>query len=178
MQLENEARLNPSTMYTPPVPAYTAAAHGSFAYETTVHRWPTIITQVVDGVYRRCHALTDGPAVAEGRRIIEEISGLKYAMSRDKPLEPIGAASGEPDLYLYDKHIQSTQPTWFRSEWCAAPDQAFCRVLPLPPSFAHFCLVGALERVRVCLPALISLARASRQRSGLLAPPSLAALSY
>ncbi|WFD34558.1 hypothetical protein MCUN1_001399 [Malassezia cuniculi] len=128
-------------MYQPEVPAYTAAVQGSFAYDTTVHRWPTIITQVVDAIYRRSHELSANEALAdEGRRIIEEIAGIKYAMSRDRPLEAINAAGthAEPASTVYDEHISATKPSWFKSDWLFAECYLYRRLFHIFATSEHW----------------------------------------
>ena len=59
-------------------------------------RWPVILTQVIDGVFRDNHASAisagDEPSQdfqereAEGKKIIEGLSRLKYEMGRDREL--------------------------------------------------------------------------------------------
>ena len=82
-------------MPTTEVARYSAALKNSFAYNTTVQRWPTILTQVVDGLFQQCHALSaHGTAshvkVEEAKSIIEQISQLKYELTHNKALTPIG----------------------------------------------------------------------------------------
>ena len=69
----------------------------TYSYETVYKRWPIILTGVIDTIYRLDHELglktdehvdevTDAQ-LKEGKAIIEQISKLKYEMSRDRPLE-------------------------------------------------------------------------------------------
>ena len=123
-------------------PAYTAAARGTFAYETAVHRWPTILTQAVDAVYRRSNEVSgdSGDAASEGSSIVEQISGLKYSLSRDRPLEPLNVAdsSEEPSTSLYDSHIEATKPTWFNSEWLFAECYLYRRLRHIFAASTHW----------------------------------------
>ena len=75
----------------------TAFFHGP-SYETVYMRWPIILTGVIDTIYRLDHELglkvdnenadeVVSEKLKEGKHIIEQISRLKYEMSRDRPLE-------------------------------------------------------------------------------------------
>ncbi|EPQ27316.1 uncharacterized protein PFL1_05238 [Pseudozyma flocculosa PF-1] len=118
--------------WSPPVPPSSAKDKDSFAYESTVKRWPAILTQVIDSIYAANHALsysrTDQSAkIAEGKEIIEKIAALKHDMSRDRPLEPINVDPNNPDerddgppTDLFDKTIQTNGWTWFAAPWLFA----------------------------------------------------------
>ncbi len=63
-------------------------------YETVLKRWPIILTKLIDHVHNVNHKLTmvesanptwEEP-VEEGKRIIAEVSKLKYEMARDKEI--------------------------------------------------------------------------------------------
>merc|ERR1712130_216743 len=110
------------------IPKYSAARKNSFAYDTTVRRWPTILTQVVDAMFRQCHDLSlsgQDASVVEGKQIIEKISALKYELTHDRALVPLGVqantnalgSSFAPSTALYDSVITSSSPTWFHSDW-------------------------------------------------------------
>ncbi len=65
-----------------------------------MHRWPAILTQVIDSIYSANYALSysrtnQSAKIDEGKQIIEKIAALKHDMSRDRPLEPIGVVSGK-----------------------------------------------------------------------------------
>ncbi len=70
--------------------AYTAQIKDSFAYESTVKRWPTIITGVIDDISKAINqkGLSE-EAVKQGKSIIEEIGALKYDVQHDRPLRNI-----------------------------------------------------------------------------------------
>jgi Damage-control phosphatase ARMT1-like domain len=66
------------------------------SFETVIKRWPVILTNIIDIIYRTNHGFQVSSIpqsvemeqrVAEGKVIIEKISKLKYDMGRDKPLE-------------------------------------------------------------------------------------------
>ena len=121
-------------MPTTEVARYSAALKNSFAYKTTIQRWPTILTQVVDGLFQQCHALSvHGTAshtkVEEAKSIIEQISQLKYELTHNKALTPIGVRSNNaprigsfhaPATEPYDDIIRRSDLTWFQSDWLFA----------------------------------------------------------
>lgn len=93
-----------------------------------MRRWPTILTQVVDAMFRQCHDLSlsgQDASVVEGKQIIEKISALKYELTHDRALVPLGVqantnalgSSFAPSTALYDSVITSSSPTWFHSDW-------------------------------------------------------------
>ena len=63
----------------------------SASYETVVHRWPIILTKLIDHIHNVNHELTishaDEQRIEEGKVIIGKISKLKYEMARDRALE-------------------------------------------------------------------------------------------
>ncbi|KAG8952353.1 hypothetical protein FRC04_004781 [Tulasnella sp. 424] len=78
-------------------PPYDPTVKESFSYTTVVKRWPVIITNLIDCVYKANHelAVTSTTSVTdelvkkkieEGKAIIETASKLKYEMGRDKAL--------------------------------------------------------------------------------------------
>ena len=56
-----------------------------------VHRWPIILTKLIDHIHNVNHELTishaDEQRIEEGKVIIGKISKLKYEMARDRALE-------------------------------------------------------------------------------------------
>ncbi|EST08325.1 protein of unknown function DUF89 [Kalmanozyma brasiliensis GHG001] len=117
-------------VWSPPVAPSSAKDKSSFAYESTVHRWPAILTQVIDGIYSANHALaysrTNQTAkIEEGKQIIEQVAALKHDMSRDRPLEAIGVVSSKdadegPSTELFDSTIEKEKWTWFSAPWLFA----------------------------------------------------------
>lgn len=77
-----------STRYSPPVEPWSAKDKSSFAYESAVKRWPTILTGVIDTLNRNNNEEPRGNLLKEkeGTALIEAVAGLKYEISRDKEL--------------------------------------------------------------------------------------------
>ncbi|KAG9301159.1 hypothetical protein G9A89_012542 [Geosiphon pyriformis] len=117
----------------PPRPPLIASEKSSFAYKTTRSRWPVIITKTIDDVYRAYNIpgfsgsifkSEDSPNETEQRKkteakeIIEELSAMKYAIERDKPLVPlIPDQLSDFDTWedVYQKYF--AEKTWFSAPW-------------------------------------------------------------
>lgn len=122
---------HPSIIMSTEVARYSAAVKNSFAYNTTIQRWPSILTQVIDGLFQRCHALSangtsSNAKVNEAKSIIEQISQLKYELTHNKALKPINVTSTNaprigsfhaPTTEPYDDIIRRCELTWFQSDW-------------------------------------------------------------
>ncbi|KAG8999813.1 hypothetical protein FRB94_005901 [Tulasnella sp. JGI-2019a] len=114
-------------------PPYDPKDKNSFAYVTIVDRWPSIITNLINSVSQTLHDLSTSSAlgtqgvfpakIAEGKRIIETASKLKYDMARDRPLGPI-IGDGGSNIELYNQQLQAfettSQNTWFSCPWLYA----------------------------------------------------------
>ncbi|KAG6906847.1 hypothetical protein DXG01_011726 [Tephrocybe rancida] len=93
------------------------------------------MTRVIDQVHRDCHELSleaqkDGAKtltldakIDEGKGIIERLSGLKYQMGRDHPLQPI-PDDGEALVVVYNAELNRLatlgKNTWFTAPWLFA----------------------------------------------------------
>ncbi|PCH42909.1 DUF89 domain-containing protein [Wolfiporia cocos MD-104 SS10] len=125
-------------MYQAPYAPYDFTDKESFAYETVLRRWPVILTNIIDTVYRLNHQLStsiakpelyDGDVaetqtkIQEGKNIIETISALKYRMARDRPLEPI-PDDGEALTDVYNTELsrltEQGKGSWFTAPWLYA----------------------------------------------------------
>ncbi|KAJ7063533.1 DUF89 domain-containing protein [Mycena amicta] len=123
-------------MFQPPHPPYDPTDPKGFSYTTVVHRWPVIITGVIDRMHRLSHDLVlemnnkEAPEVSsslsskveEAKEIIAKISRLKYEMARDHVLQPI-PSDGEP-ADMYNSELQRladcSKNTWFTAPWLYA----------------------------------------------------------
>nr|GAT53691.1 predicted protein [Mycena chlorophos] len=120
----------------PPFPPYDPTDTDGFSYKTVVHRWPVIITGVIDRMHRLSHDLvlesnastSDAHKVdlnvkvTEAKTIIASISRLKYEMGRDYVLQPI-PFDGEPnDMYNaeLERLAENSKNTWFTAPWLFA----------------------------------------------------------
>ncbi|WFD05518.1 hypothetical protein MVES1_000848 [Malassezia vespertilionis] len=139
--------------YTPKFPRYNTAVKDSFAYDTAIRRWPSILTQAVDSTYRRCHELATQGAhnahVEEAKSIIEKIGELKHDLMHDKPLVKLhvspenaphldGTKYRVPSTTEYDTEIQSCNPSWMQSEWLFAECYLYRRLRRLFETSMHW----------------------------------------
>ncbi|KAK4119217.1 putative UPF0364 protein [Parathielavia appendiculata] len=101
----------------PKLAPYSTGDPASFAYLTARERWPIIITQAIDDVYRTVGASDDADKVAEGKIILAELSQLKYEVQHDRALTPI-RDDGYPDVAGYNKELEQLgNLTWLKSPW-------------------------------------------------------------
>ncbi|KAJ6468966.1 DUF89 domain-containing protein [Mycena vulgaris] len=123
-------------MFEAPYPPYDPTDTAGFSYTTVVHRWPVIITGVIDRLHRLSHDLclevnathdeTEKEAlnlrVEEAKGIIEQISKLKYEMGRNYVMQPI-PSDGEP-ADMYNSELQrlaaDEKNKWFTAPWLFA----------------------------------------------------------
>ena len=109
-------------------------------YETVLKRWPSILTGIVNQVYKVNHDLTlrlctqceeerssrlgeqilkpevieeFKEKIEEGKKIIEKVSFLKYAMARDQVMECVFISSSTP--LVFSPSIPPTYPCVFFS---------------------------------------------------------------
>ncbi|KAK4100180.1 DUF89-domain-containing protein [Parathielavia hyrcaniae] len=101
----------------PKIAPYSTDDPTSFAYPTARERWPIIITQAIDDVYRTVGASEDADKVAEGKEILADLSQLKYEVQHDRALTPI-LDDGYPDVAGYNKELEQLgNITWLKAPW-------------------------------------------------------------
>ncbi|KAG8700609.1 hypothetical protein FRC09_005848 [Ceratobasidium sp. 395] len=105
-----------------PFPPWDFTDKDSFAYNTVVKRWPVIITNLIDTVYRAIDTENNGDAdkISEGKTIISRLAKLKYDMSHDRALERIPNDGGlNSDIYnaRLDALERSGNGTWMKIPW-------------------------------------------------------------
>ncbi|ELU38693.1 DUF89 domain-containing protein [Rhizoctonia solani AG-1 IA] len=93
-----------------------------YSYATVVKRWPVIITNIIDTVYRAVDAEGNSSPekVAEGKALISQLSKLKYDMSHDRPLAEI-PEDGGLNSKVYNDRLQDLEKsgnnTWMKIPW-------------------------------------------------------------
>ncbi|KAJ7239980.1 DUF89 domain-containing protein [Mycena haematopus] len=123
-------------MFAAPYPPYDPTDPAGFSYTTVVHRWPVIITGVIDRIHRLSHDLCLEMNAAqveaekeslklridEAKGIIEKASRQAYEMGRNYIMEPI-PSDGEPNE-MYNSELQRLtrdgKNTWFTAPWLFA----------------------------------------------------------
>ncbi|GAA5967851.1 hypothetical protein JCM8115_000383 [Rhodotorula mucilaginosa] len=116
--------------WVPPVPLCSASqGEKSFAYESTVKRWPIILTGVVDELAKlngenQSSTDEDKARLAEGKQLIQDISGLIYELRHDRVLSPIQATGLPDDTQIYNDELaelaKKGEDKWFSAPWLFA----------------------------------------------------------
>ncbi|KAL2268907.1 hypothetical protein VTJ83DRAFT_3753 [Remersonia thermophila] len=107
--------------HDPKLPAYSTGDPTSFAYSTSRERWPIIITQAIDDVYRTVGASNDATEAekqAEGKKILGELAQLKYELQHNRALTPL-RDDGFPDVAVYNDELarRGGNLTWLDAPW-------------------------------------------------------------
>lgn len=71
------------TPNNPPYPAYRATQKESFAYDTTVRRWPIIIDSVITDVKKTLFESSSPEKTKEGKDIVDGLEGIKAEIAND-----------------------------------------------------------------------------------------------
>ncbi|KAI1377050.1 DUF89-domain-containing protein [Hypoxylon crocopeplum] len=96
---------------------YLTSDKSSFAYVSARDRWPIIITQAIDDLYRSVSDCDKSEKKDEGKRIIEELARLKYELQHDRKLTPI-RDDGGADVAIYNRELEQLgTPSWFNIPW-------------------------------------------------------------
>ncbi|KAI0095892.1 DUF89-domain-containing protein [Daldinia grandis] len=98
-------------------PPYLTSDKSSFAYISARDRWPVIITQAIDDLYRSVSECEEPEKHNEGKKIIEELARLKYELQHDRQLIPI-RDDGAADVAIYNRELEQLgTPSWFNIPW-------------------------------------------------------------
>ncbi|ODN74806.1 hypothetical protein L202_07121 [Cryptococcus amylolentus CBS 6039] len=108
----------------------------SFAYTTLVKRWPVVLTNVISTVSNANHEAHVGSApdkeqrVEEGKKIISQISEMKYEMGHDGILTPI-KEDGDINAQCYNEELANfpeNERTWGTVNWLWAECYVYRRL--------------------------------------------------
>ncbi|KAF3926125.1 hypothetical protein ABW21_db0209596 [Orbilia brochopaga] len=142
---------------------YMTSDQNSFAYTSACRRWPIIITQAIDAVFRAIPGPSDKDKTKEGRKIVEELAKLKYEVQHNRALTPL-QDDGLPDIPHYNTALEALEePTWLNVSWLFAECYLYRRIA------THFTLTtkwndfdvflgSKLKALRSSLPAILELA--------------------
>ncbi|KAK9453721.1 hypothetical protein V1511DRAFT_489575 [Dipodascopsis uninucleata] len=99
-----------------PVDVYMTSDKDSFAYTSARSRWPTILTGVIDDIYRTTTDLS-GAKAEEGKQLIKKFDELKYEVDHDRELKPL-EDDGGADIAIYNSELSRQGPmTWGNAPW-------------------------------------------------------------
>ncbi|KZO91817.1 DUF89 domain-containing protein [Calocera viscosa TUFC12733] len=118
----DETQFSPEYPHYPP---YSPRDRRSFAFDTVSRRWPIILTQVIDAIYRASDAgqYAQPEAEQEGIELIKRIGQLKYGISRNVVMEPIQDDGGS-NIELFNSMLSylemQHENTWFTAPWLYA----------------------------------------------------------
>ncbi|KAI8098800.1 uncharacterized protein BX664DRAFT_271635 [Halteromyces radiatus] len=103
----------------PPYPAYRATEKGSFAWDSTVRRWPIIIDTALVDMQKAMDTLQNDQVTQkeEGTSIINGLNQLKQEIADDKPLRLL--KDNDSDSETWNQHITThfNNVTWFNGSW-------------------------------------------------------------
>ncbi|WRT65230.1 uncharacterized protein IL334_002173 [Kwoniella shivajii] len=118
----------------------------SFAYTTLVKRWPVVLTNVVSAVANANHELSMKPTstseakLTEGKKIISQISQMKYDMGHNAALTPI-STDGDINQGCYNDEL-NTYPDedrrWSTMNWLFAECYVYRRLRSYFASTVHW----------------------------------------
>ncbi|EPS39638.1 hypothetical protein H072_6579 [Dactylellina haptotyla CBS 200.50] len=146
------------------VQPYMTSDQDSFAYTSACRRWPIIITQAIDAVFRSIPGTADEKTKTnEGRKIIEELARLKYEVQHNRALTPL-LDDGLPDIPHYNNALQALgDPKWLDVSWLFAECYLYRRIATYFRSSTKWTdydvfLGSKLTTLRSSLPAILELA--------------------
>ncbi|GAA6036170.1 hypothetical protein JCM8097_006813 [Rhodosporidiobolus ruineniae] len=136
--------------WTPRAELCSASQERSFARESTVKRWPIILTGIVDEL-----AKINGDLVGsqdanakdkeqEGKKLINQIGELIYEMRHDRALTPLEPTGPPEDAYVYNTELaqlkEKNQDKWFTAPWLYAECYLYRRLHALFAVTQHWSL--------------------------------------
>ncbi|WVR04246.1 hypothetical protein IAU60_001246 [Kwoniella sp. DSM 27419] len=133
-------------LFSLPYPRVSPKDKESFAYTTLVKRWPVVLTNVVSAVCNVNHELSMSPSeensakLDEGKRIISQISQMKYDMGHNAYLTPI-PSDGDINVNCYNDEL-ATYPEedrrWSTMNWLFAECYVYRRLRSYFASTVHW----------------------------------------
>ncbi|KAJ0277513.1 hypothetical protein COL940_007756 [Colletotrichum noveboracense] len=142
---------------------YSTGDKTSFGWVTARERWPVIITQAIDDLYRSVAATDDKEKQEEGKKIVEQIARLKYEVQHDRALTPI-EDDGYPDVTIYNEDLKKLgEPTWLNVPWLYCECYLFRRISTYFAKSTHWKSYDVFARQKISTfrssrPAVVELA--------------------
>ncbi|WYZ46760.1 hypothetical protein EsH8_IX_000985 [Colletotrichum jinshuiense] len=142
---------------------YSTGDKRSFGWVTARERWPVIITQAIDDLYRSVLKTEDPEKQTEGKKIVEQIAKLKYEVQHDRALTPI-EDDGYPDISIYNEDLKNLgSPTWLNVPWLYSECYLFRRISTYFKQSTHWKNYDVFARQKISTfrssrPAVVELA--------------------
>ncbi|KAF8463693.1 hypothetical protein BDZ91DRAFT_731449 [Kalaharituber pfeilii] len=163
--------------YDPKTPPYLTGDRTSFAYVSVRDRWPVILTQAIDDIFRATRDASEPEKIAEGKKIVEQLAKLKYEVQHDRVLSPL-PDDGEKDIEEYNDELEAlNNPHWFNAPWLFAECYLYRRLHTTFSLTKHWKNYDVFRRqklstFRSSLPAVLELSHKYQQIVETLASPT------
>ncbi|KAI9140176.1 hypothetical protein BKA69DRAFT_1125909 [Paraphysoderma sedebokerense] len=135
----------------PPRPFLSGKINNSFAFFTLRDRIPVILTKVIDDLYKTYHELTGTDSLTiqkqqEAKKVIEELSGLKYELQRDKPMKPF--QDSLPDVEEWNRHLELywSNQGYFSASWLFSECYVYRRIQSFLDQTVHWRTYDVFQR--------------------------------
>ncbi|KAL8652715.1 MAG: hypothetical protein Q9226_004153 [Calogaya cf. arnoldii] len=173
--------------YDTKTPPYTTSDQTSFAYVSARDRWPVILvsdtpfskedrqnfglqpkTAAIDDLHRAITACRDDEKLADGKRIVEGLTKLKYELQHNRPLTPL-IDDGRQDVADYNRDLSAlNSPTWFNVPWLYAECYLYRRMSTFFALSTHWKTYDVFARQKLSTfvssrPAVLELAAKYKQ---------------
>ncbi|EGX48850.1 hypothetical protein TWF173_009463 [Orbilia oligospora] len=142
---------------------YQNSDQNSFAFTSATKRWPIILTQAIDAVFRAIPGPSDEVKTKEGRKIVEDLAKLKYELQHNRVLPPL-RDDGLPDIAHYnDALVALGEPKWMDASWLFSECYLYRRIATYFTTTTKWntfdvFLSSKLTTLRSSLPAILELA--------------------
>ncbi|KAI5790263.1 DUF89 domain-containing protein [Geopyxis carbonaria] len=125
--------------HDPKTPQYKTSTKTSFAYISARDRWPVILTQAIDDVFRTTRDHTVPGAIAEGKDLVAQLAKLKYEVQHDRALSPLQDDGGS-DIAAYNAELAALGDgvRWFDVPWLFSECYLYRRVRTFFALTAHW----------------------------------------
>ncbi|KAI8368720.1 hypothetical protein BD560DRAFT_330716 [Blakeslea trispora] len=129
----------------PPYPAYRATNKESFAYDTTIRRWPIIIDSAITDV-KTTSSESEQSRVEESESIINALEEIKQEIAKDTPLRLIKDNRDDAEKWNNDLTKYFPEATWFSGTWLFNECYLYRRIAEIFNNSKHWVDYDCFER--------------------------------
>ncbi|OBZ89445.1 hypothetical protein A0J61_02505 [Choanephora cucurbitarum] len=129
----------------PPYPAYRATNKESFAYDTTVRRWPIIIDSAITDV-KTTSGESKQERVEESENIISALEEIKQEIAKNTPLRLIKDKRHDAEKWNQDLTKYFPEATWFSGTWLFNECYLYRRIAEIFNNSKHWVDYDCFER--------------------------------